>query len=371
MNKREIQIAFAVLCLLALFPVVWLSAIDWIQYDERVVGENSPYYDDVVNRPAKQIFQIYTTEHNEDGTHKTTYTVPGDLNAYMLITGYDANADSRADNAETLTDGTNTSTAAQVRAYLDTSHLAIDDGVTNTSTVWSSSKTNTAITTAVSGVSVSEFALRGTGSGSVAYATFTPAGFFTGNDTFSIYGVVSVDQLSRAESFYSHVETEYSTNVINFGKSSDNKLQVTIGATTYTSGVVWTSDTIGTPVEVGVICNKAGGTLWFMFGGEVFASQAATYTFPAINNNEVHSIGNGFDGDIFAWHITKTLLFNASTKHTPIAEGLSQCASCLASYDFDETTGATLTDRYIEQKGAGTAHNLVVAGTWTEYARGY
>jgi len=374
MKKRELQIAFLLLCLIAICPIFWVMGIDWIQYDERAVGENSPLYDDVVNRPARQIYALYTTEHNTDGTHKPLpYASSADLNSYMLISAYDADTDNRADTAEVLTDGTNIVSAANARSHLDdaTKHFLINDSGTSTGSVWSSSQTNTAINTAVSGVSVSEYALRGSGSGYVAYATFSPSGFFTGNDTFSIYGIVMVDQLNRAESLYQHVETEYSTNVVNFGKTSDNKLQITLGTNTYTSGTVWTSDTIGVPVEVGVICNKTGGTLWFVFNGEVFASQAATYTFPAINLNEVHSIGTGLDGDVFVWHVTKGLLFNASTKHTPIGEGLSQCPNCLVSYDFDETSGSTLTDRYIQQKGSGTAHNLTVSGTWQEYARGY
>jgi len=44
---------------------------DWINYDERVVGENSPLgYTDVVNRPAKTIWTNFIVGHNTDGTHK-------------------------------------------------------------------------------------------------------------------------------------------------------------------------------------------------------------------------------------------------------------------------------------------------------------
>jgi len=382
MKRKEYLLAIGFLILCALLPVGWAVAIDWIQYDERAVGENSPLYEDVVNRPAKQIYALYTSEHNPDGTHKplpyassddlSGYATTTQLNSYMLISTYDGDADNRADTSEVLSDGTNLISAAELRAHLNNGgvHFTINDTATTTSSVWSSSKTDTAITTAIAGVNVSEYALRGTGSGYLAYATFAPQGFFTGNNTFSIYGVVMVDTLARAESFYRHVETEYSTNILNFGKTADDKLQVTLGENTYTSGVVWTADTIGVPVEVGVICDKAGTALWFMFNGETFASQAATYTFPAINGNEVHSIGDGLDGDVVVWHVTKGLLFAASTKHSPISEGLSQCPYCLASYDFDDGSGATLTDRYAEQKG-GTARDLTVAGTWQAYTRGY
>jgi hypothetical protein len=154
MNKREIQIAFLILCLAALFPVAWLMAIDWIQYDERAVGENSPYYDDVVNRPAKQVFGVFTSEHNPDGTHRiayltsddlTGYATTGDLADYMLISTYDGDADDRADTAEVLSDGTNISNASAVRAHLDNTsvHFSINDSATSTTSVWSSDKIQT------------------------------------------------------------------------------------------------------------------------------------------------------------------------------------------------------------------------------------
>jgi len=46
------------------------AAPEWIQYNERVVGENSPYFDDVVNRPAKQIWSNFTSQHTDSGEHK-------------------------------------------------------------------------------------------------------------------------------------------------------------------------------------------------------------------------------------------------------------------------------------------------------------
>jgi hypothetical protein len=53
-----------------LIPVLWAGAIDWIQYNERLSGENSPLYGDILNRPAKQIWDHYTSEHTITGTHK-------------------------------------------------------------------------------------------------------------------------------------------------------------------------------------------------------------------------------------------------------------------------------------------------------------
>lgn len=219
------------------------------------------------------------------------------------------------------------------------------------------------------GGQTSEFALRGIGTGNLANATFSPSGHFN-NDTFSLYGVVVVDQLARAESFYKRIETEYSENILNFGKDSSNQLQITIGNNTYTSGTVFTSDNLGVPMEVGVICDQTGGTVAFFYGGKVEASQAATYSYPTINLNEQHLLGDGLDGDVFFFSITKGLIFNANTKHTPLREGLSQCPACLIQYNMNEAQGSTLTDRYAEQTGS-TAYDLTVNGTWQEYSENY
>lgn len=62
---------FASVLLIVLISACSLGAIDWIQYNERLSGENSPLYDDILNRPAKQIWNHYTSEHNDDGTHKS------------------------------------------------------------------------------------------------------------------------------------------------------------------------------------------------------------------------------------------------------------------------------------------------------------
>lgn len=46
----------------------------WILYTERVVGQGSPLYDDVLNRPAKWMWEVFLLEHYADGTHKPTPT---------------------------------------------------------------------------------------------------------------------------------------------------------------------------------------------------------------------------------------------------------------------------------------------------------
>lgn len=280
---------------------------------------------------------------------------------------YDPGDDTRVDNAETLTDGTNSATAAQVRTHLDdtTIHFVISDGITATTSVWSSQK----ISNELQNITISEFALRGTGTGNLASATSSPSGHFN-NDTFSLYGVVVIDQLARAESFYKRIETEYSNNILNFGKDSSNRLQITIGSNTYTSGTVFTSDNTGIPLEIGVICDKAGGTVAFFYGGKVEASQAATYSYPTINLNEQHILGDGLDGDIFFFSITKDMVFTASSRHTPLREGLSQCPSCVIHYNMNEGEGSTLTDRYAEQKGT-SGYDLSISGSWQEYPEKY
>jgi hypothetical protein len=67
-HDKKIMIGVFVLC--AMLPAVWAIGIDWIQSNERVVGENSPLYEDVVNRPAKQIWSNFTSEHLTGGHHK-------------------------------------------------------------------------------------------------------------------------------------------------------------------------------------------------------------------------------------------------------------------------------------------------------------
>jgi hypothetical protein len=75
---KKIHILVATFIITVFCIGTWLYVFgaepEWIQYNERVVGENSPLYDDVVNRPMKQIWGNFTTEHTGDGAHKTSYT---------------------------------------------------------------------------------------------------------------------------------------------------------------------------------------------------------------------------------------------------------------------------------------------------------
>ena len=43
----------------------------WIQYSEKVVGENHPSYDDVVNRPIKYIWNVFNVAHDWSGSHRS------------------------------------------------------------------------------------------------------------------------------------------------------------------------------------------------------------------------------------------------------------------------------------------------------------
>jgi len=46
---------------------------NWIQYSEKVVGENHPTLTDVANRPMKTIDTNFKVEHEQDGQHKIGY----------------------------------------------------------------------------------------------------------------------------------------------------------------------------------------------------------------------------------------------------------------------------------------------------------
>ena len=221
-----------------------------------------------------------------------------------------------------------------------------------------------------SGGTTSEYALVGDGTGNLATVTTTSTSMFTGNDLFSLWGVVLVNQLTRAESFFKVTETGYSENVLNFGKTSDDRLELTIGANTYTSEVVWDADTRGIPVEVGVTCNKTGSTVVFWFAGAAEAEQAAVFTFPTVGGNEIYTLGDGLDGGIFFWSAVKTAPIAQNTYHTPFTEGLASAQKWLLHYNMGATTGATLYDRFAEQSG-GTALDMAVNGTWTEFTQGY
>jgi len=38
----------------------------WLEYSERIVGDSHPTYTSTINRPTKQVWNCYTSEHNTD-----------------------------------------------------------------------------------------------------------------------------------------------------------------------------------------------------------------------------------------------------------------------------------------------------------------
>jgi hypothetical protein len=46
-----------------------MATPDWINYDEKVVGENHPSLTDVQNRPGKTLHANMLVEHDADGKH--------------------------------------------------------------------------------------------------------------------------------------------------------------------------------------------------------------------------------------------------------------------------------------------------------------
>lgn len=366
MTRRDLAICIILLIGIALFPVIWAVGIEWIQSDERVVGEGHALYEDVVNRPAKQIYALFTSEHNEDGTHKPlAYASSDTLNSYMLTSVYDADADTRADAAGSLADDDNFVSVTDVAEHLDdnTIHFYIDDAVVESTSVWSSSRAYNDIMLNV------EFAVRGFADGAyIAVATYGPSGWWE-NPAFSLYGIVAPTNLGRQESFYRHLTADTSATIVDFGKNAANQLYMSIGANTYVSGVVFTAETIGLPVEVGVACDRSGGLLWFFFNGEAFDSQAATFAFPTIPA-EVHGLGYNLRGDIFSWFVTKSLLSPPLSYHTPISEGLAQCRGCLAHYDLDTVFGGAVEDRFGMLRNT-YPRNLNMSGYWARPVFGY
>jgi hypothetical protein len=217
-----------------------------------------------------------------------------------------------------------------------------------------------------------EFALQGTGTGSLANMTVSPTGWVTSGGQFTFFGVVIAESLARAESFYKITETEYSNNVISFGKTSDNKLTLIIGSNTYTSGAVWDSSTVNIPVEVGVACDTVGGTVTFFFAGQAEAEQSATFAYPTINLNEQHILGDALDGSMFYMSLVSRELIAQNTFHTPLREGLAAASKWKIHYNMNAGEGTSVVDRVYEQVGSGTDYSMTVTnGSWVEFTQRY
>jgi len=60
---------------------------DWINYDEKVVGENHPSLTDVANRPGKTIHANFIVEHDAAGRHTGVTASLADDAAISLDSG--------------------------------------------------------------------------------------------------------------------------------------------------------------------------------------------------------------------------------------------------------------------------------------------
>jgi len=64
-----------------------MATPDWINYDEKVVGENHGSLADVANRPAKAIHANMLAEHDADGKHTFASSSVADEGSVTLDTG--------------------------------------------------------------------------------------------------------------------------------------------------------------------------------------------------------------------------------------------------------------------------------------------
>lgn len=292
MNKRVELIAltlFLFVCLL--LPVGWAIAIDWIQSDERAVGEGHPTYTDVVNRPAKQIWGVYTSEHNIDGTHKPeifptplpTPTPWPDSAIYEFALG-----------------NTGSTFAAQ----------AIFSNVTS---IWDT-------------------------------ATYTMAG---------IVDIDRLDTAESIFKRYQSLDSgvTYDTLVFDLHKTSDNRLGFSVrdaggGTRTYTSGqTVFSSALLHRPVEVGIMVDQTTPQISFLYDGYAEPFQNTSSLYPAALPGDQLMILQGFQGAMALWRVQDGLTFPADNYHEPVREGLSLCARCVLYYDFDDAPGDWIDDK--------------------------
>lgn len=280
-------IIFLFVCLL--LPVGWAIAIDWIQSTERVVGEGSAQYQDVVNRPAKQIWSLYTSEHNIDGSHKPEI-FPTPLPTPTPITP----------------------TLIEEFALVGNGVLLANSGIYNSST----SIFNTPIYTMIGTVKADRL-----------------------NTAESLY--------RRWQALNG---TNYDTLVFNFHKSSDNRLAYSVydaegvTRTYYSQHEVFSAATQTRQIEVGITVDLNTPQIAFLYDGymEPFQNTSSLYKTDLAGDSK--SLGQGFMGSVYNWSVSEGQRY-APGYHTPPVEGISQCVRCLLYYDFDEGSGTILHDR--------------------------
>lgn len=372
---KKYIIFLSIICLVLVGAFALAETPVWIQTEERLVGENSTQYEDTLNRPVKSVWNTFLVGHDSTGNHTLTaadvgavpqttfdnYTshshpLPtlGDLGAAAVVHSHSEYVESGDYDAHTHS---LLSLGAASQTDLDTLQADVD-----------------AIDTSGGGAAA-EFALTDDGAINLAKAYFGALTAFDA-DKMTVWGVVSLDTL-KAQSFHSRIETEYAKTIWNFGADSNGKLFFLIGdpatssAFTYRSTEVYfDSGNLEKPVEVGVMYDRTAALVTFFGGGRVEASQASSVTMGWGNGAEEHTLGEGLEGRIYTMSIQSSLPFDASSAHTPLKEGLSQCFRCTTQYDM-AMDGATLTDR------AG-GFNLTVTGAsgtwadrWIEVPEGY
>lgn len=320
------------LCIL--LPVGWAVGIDWIQYNERLAGENSPFYDDVLNRPGKEIWQNFTSEHTEAGAHK-----PGIIPTPLPTS-----------TPMVFPTPLPTPTPVPLENFISTETFTVAHNA--------------------AGRPRDAYLYDYAGTGNLASGTFSPSGFFVGEnpwsvapDQWTIVATIIYFQRDRAESFYWHISTQYSLNILNFGKTSDNKLSLAIGATTYTSSTAFFNVlNEDMPMEVAVVCDKVAETITFCADGICEAAiTGVTYTFPTIPLLEQHVIGDSFAGAVRLLGVSRLKLFAPNSSHTPIS-ALAQVPQALVYYDPARNDDAwpTLTDQVYWLSSYAAAHHLTV-----------
>jgi hypothetical protein len=336
MRKREYGvIGLFLLCLICVAG--YAIAIDWIQYNERLVGEGSSLYPtDVINRPAKQIWTNYTSEHYAaDGSHKASI-FPTPLP---------------------------TATPPVFPTPLPTpTPVSLADYVTNTTFQVAHSST---------GFLRESYSYDSSGTGNHASGVFAPSGFFIGTNNWgmsstqwTIVALINFDHLAMAESFYQHTKSEYSENVLNFGKTSDNKLFVTLGTNTVASTTTF-FDTLNKnmPMEVAVVCDKTNDTVIFCAEGvcEAAITSVNYSTIPSVTSTEAHIMGGGFHGGFRILGISYAKLFSANSTHSPV-QSLAQVRKPLVYYDVArvDDTYPTLTDQVYWQSSYADNRQLTL-----------
>ena len=242
--------------------------------------------------------------------------------------------------------GTNTHAQLDTHAADGTKHITDHVNLTN-----KGSNTHTQIDAYITN-NAGDYALCINAPGTIAQKTFDETGFFTDNDQFTLVGIIGVEcptgMMANSLTFYKHAVSITEDTILEFGKDTDGKLFLKIGATTFTSSEAAFVDKFA-PTEVGVMCDIANDKITFFYRGIVEAEQSISFpSFPSVSpNQEIHILGvciNATDMALYFLACSKELMFPQSSSHTPIRRGISQIPSPLFCYSFAERGGTTVSD---------------------------